>query len=309
MQAFYSDHFVLPLPQGHRFPMAKYRMLRNCLLEKLPSIQLLEPRAACRDELIRAHSADYIESILTGSVHEKTLKAIGFPWSKAMAERALRSVGATLDALDSALQYGSAVNLAGGTHHAKRDEGSGFCVFNDQAVAAFHYLSSSSQGRVLILDLDVHQGDGTAQICAGEGRVFTFSMHGERNFPFEKQISDLDVGLPDACEDDYYLAQLDHALRVVHSRFNPTVVLYLAGLDVHRSDRLGRLHLSDEGIARRDEIVLDWCAQRRLPIVMSMGGGYFNNLDELVALQTTSIARLSEYSDWWISCQNPANGS
>ena len=280
MQAFYSDQFVLPLPEGHRFPMAKYRMLRDALLQDLPAIRLMSAPAATDGELAFAHTPAYIAAIADGSVAPAVTREIGFPWSPAMAERARRSVGATLAAARVAMSEGLAANLAGGTHHAYADKGGGFCVFNDIAVTARvvqaewgrRYRATRPPLHVAVIDLDVHQGNGTAHILRDDPSVFTLSIHGDKNFPFRKEASDLDVPLPDGCADADYLDALDRALAELESRFTPGFVIYLAGADPFEGDRLGRLKLTYEGLMARDAKVFDWCLQRGLPAVFVMGG-------------------------------------
>jgi len=301
IEAFYTDEFVLPLPAGHRFPMEKYRILRDKVALSGREIRLSVPPAATVGQLALAHCPAYVQRIETGEVSANEQRDIGFPWSKAMVERSLRSVGATVAAVRSAMQHGASVNLAGGTHHAKRDRGGGFCVFNDLAVAARVYQTDwiANAGRigpkVLVIDLDVHQGDGTAEILATDPTVFTFSMHGAKNYPFTKSVSDLDIALPDGIDDDGYLKELDSALNHIDSLFSPTLILYVAGLDVHQADRLGKLSLSDSGIERRDKLVLDWAAGRNLPVVAVMAGGYFPDLEHLTNLQLGVVERLAEY--------------
>ena len=301
IEAFYTDEFVLPLPAGHRFPMEKYRILRDKVALSNREIRLSVPPAATVGQLALAHCPVYVQRIETGEVSANEQRDIGFPWSKAMVERSLRSVGATVAAVRSAMQHGASVNLAGGTHHAKRDRGGGFCVFNDLAVAARVYQTDwiANAGRlgpkVLVIDLDVHQGDGTAEILATDPTVFTFSMHGAKNYPFTKSVSDLDVALPDGIDDDGYLKELDSALSHIGSLFSPNLILYVAGLDVHQADRLGKLSLSDSGIERRDKLVLDWAAERCLPVVAVMAGGYFPDLEHLTNLQLGVVERLAEY--------------
>ncbi len=313
IEAFYTDEFVLPLPSGHRFPMEKYRILRDKVYSSACSIRLVVPDAATPGQLALAHCPHYIERIETGNVSRDEQRDIGFPWSERMVERSRRSVGATVAAVRSALQHGASVNLAGGTHHAKRGKGGGFCVFNDLAVAARVYqtdgvsrLYKSKQSQsgmgsrtcnVLVIDLDVHQGDGTAEILNNDDSVFTFSMHGEKNYPFQKETSDLDIELPDGTGDDEYLAQLETALGLIGERFMPSLILYVAGLDVHQADRLGKLALSDEGILLRDQMVLKWARQRQLPVAAVMAGGYFPDLEHLTDLQLDVIKRMAEYGE------------
>ncbi len=293
MHAFYSDQFVLPLPEGHRFPMAKYRMLREQLADHLPAVRCLEAPRANDSELALVHSADYINAITQGTASPAVLREIGFPWSEAMAERARRSVGATIAAARVALVQGVAANLAGGTHHAYADKGGGFCVFNDVAVASRVVQAEWGSGqppgaaplRVAVIDLDVHQGNGTAHIFQGDDSVFTLSLHGDKNFPFRKEASDLDVPLPDGCADADYLTALDVALAELDRRFAPGLVMYLAGADPYEGDRLGRLKLSMRGMQTRDQRVFDWCAARKLPVVVLMAGGYGVRIEETVAVQ------------------------
>lgn len=304
MQAFYSDHFVLPLPEGHRFPMRKYALLRESLLERLPDVILQEAPAATADELSLVHTSPYVDAVLKGGLSPQAQREIGFPWSPAMAERALRSVGATVAAARVALQHGLAANLAGGTHHAYADHGSGFCVFNDMAVAARVMQQEwawvyRQPLHVLILDLDVHQGNGTAQVFADDPSVFTVSLHGARNFPFRKERSDLDVELPDGCTDSAYLEALEQALTDAEARFTPGLVLYLAGADPHEGDRLGRLKLSHDGLEARDRRVFDWAWQRRLPLAFGMAGGYGHRIEDTLTAQLRTFEEAVQYARRW----------
>ncbi|MDB5895077.1 MAG: Histone deacetylase-like protein [Rhodoferax sp.] len=308
MRAYYSDHFVLPLPEGHRFPMQKYRMLRDRVCVELPEVQLLEASRASDGELALAHAPSYVQALADGSIqtsHPKMMRDIGFPWSDAMVERSRRSAGATVAALRHALQGGGvAANLAGGTHHAHADRGGGFCVFNDAAVAA--RLMQAEWGRqhrqplrVAVIDLDVHQGNGTASIFEDDPSVFTLSLHGARNFPFQKERSDLDVELPDGCDDAAYHRALDQALTKLDQRFEPDALIYLAGADPFMGDRLGRLKLSFGGLAARDEKVFAWAFDRRLPLAFAMAGGYGVRIEETVQVQIhTYHAALQAWRRW-----------
>ncbi len=290
MNAYYTDHFVLPLPEGHRFPMAKYSRLRDRLSVEMPAVRLCEAPVASNGELALVHTPAYIQGVSQGTLDAALQREIGFPWSPAMAERARRSVGATVAAARDALAQGVAGNLAGGTHHAYAHKGGGFCVFNDIAVAA--RLMQAEAGRqsrrplkVAVIDLDVHQGNGTAHIFAKDPSVFTLSMHGEKNFPFRKEPSDLDVGLPDGCTDGPYLEALHQALQTLQDRFDADLLIYLAGADPHEGDRLGRLKLSHDGMLSRDRVVMDWAWQRQLPVVLCMGGGYGHDIETTVQVQ------------------------
>jgi acetoin utilization deacetylase AcuC-like enzyme len=307
LPAFYADHFVLPLPEGHRFPMAKYAQLRERLAQEVASVVLHEAMAASDGELALAHAPAYIQAVVQGGLSASAQREIGFPWSPAMVERSRRSVGATVQACRHVMTHGGlAANLAGGTHHAYADRGSGFCVFNDIAVAA--RLMQAEHGRahrqqaplrVAVVDLDVHQGNGTASIFAHDESVFTLSLHGERNFPFRKEPSDLDVELPDGCDDDHYLEALDRALDELDRRFEPGLVIYLAGADPHEGDRLGRLALTFDGLEARDRRVMDWAWQRRKPLAFCMGGGYGVDIAQTVQIQVNTYLVASHYAQRW----------
>lgn len=303
MQVFYATQFVLPLPPGHRFPMGKYQLLRDRLADELPEIQLMQALPATDGELALAHTPAYIHGISEGTVEPAILREIGFPWSPAMAERARRSVGATISACRTAFDEGLAANIAGGTHHACADRGGGFCVFNDAAVAArLMQAEQARRGRrlrVAIVDLDVHQGNGTARIFRADDSVFTLSLHGQKNFPFRKEASDLDVDLPDGCGDDEYLQALEGALAELERRFDPGLVIYLAGADPHEGDRLGRLKLTWDGLEARDRRVFDWAWERGLPLAFAMAGGYGRRMEDTVQAQmNTFAAGLSYWRRW-----------
>ena len=288
MKAFYTDHFVLPLPEGHRFPMAKYRLTRESV-SHLPQISLTEAPAATDTELLLAHDPVYLQRVITGTLSPQAQREIGFPWSEAMVERSRRSVGATIAATLAASTEGVAVNLAGGTHHAYRDKGSGFCVFNDAVVAARVMQRRHGIKRIGIIDLDVHQGNGTASIVKNDPTIFTLSMHGEKNFPFRKEPGDIDIGLPDGCDDATYLEALDAALRRFTQRFDADLLIYLAGADPHEGDRLGRLQLSLDGLYQRDQIVFDFAARQCLGVAVTMAGGYGHDINQTVAVHTQTV--------------------
>jgi len=308
MRAFHFDAHALPLPAGHRFPAGKYGLLRQRVEAEPRGIELCTAPAATAGELALAHDPEYIESVLDGTLSAARQREIGFGWSTALVERARRSVGATIAAARAALgddgSAGVASSLGGGTHHARADAGSGYCVFNDVAVAA--RLMQAERHRthraglpVVVIDLDVHQGNGTAAIFADDDSVFTFSMHGERNFPFRKSAGDLDIGLPDGCDDATYLAALVPALDVVWHRTAarpPRLAFYVAGADPHEGDRLGRLGLTLAGLAARDALVLERLAERRIPVVVLMAGGYGRDIETTVAvhLQTLRLAERAQ---------------
>jgi acetoin utilization deacetylase AcuC-like enzyme len=291
LRAFYSDHFVLPLPDGHKFPMAKYSRLRERILaEGIVSLdQLHEAPLAAIADLQLVHAPAYVEAVRTGTVSSEIQRRIGFPWSPQMVERSRRSVGATIAAAHAALDDGVAANLAGGTHHAFADRGEGFCVFNDVAVAARVLQQHQLARRIAIVDLDVHQGNGTAAIFAGDPSVFTFSMHGDKNFPFRKEVSDLDVALADGTGDEEYLSLLQTHLHDILNRHQPDFVFYLAGADPFEGDRLGRIKMTIDGLRRRDEMVMEACTRVRLPVAISMSGGYANDIDAIVTIHVNTI--------------------
>jgi len=305
MQLFYTDIFVLPLPTGHRFPMEKYSRLRETLLASgdFREADFHLPHAATDQELARAHDPAYIQQVCAGQLPEKAQKRIGFPWSAGMVERSRRSAGATICACRAAFEDGVSANLAGGTHHAFRDRGEGFCVFNDAAVAARAMQSEGRARRVLIVDCDVHQGNGTASILAGDDSIFTFSIHGARNFPFDKEQSDLDIELPDGCADEAYLIRLDEGLNTAFDLSRPDLVIYLAGADPYHDDRLGRLGLSFAGLAERDRRVFSRCKALGIPLAIAMAGGYARQIDDTVAIHAATI-RLAE--SLWREPRHPA---
>ena len=291
MRCFYSDTFVLPLPEGHRFPMAKYAGLRAALLEQgiVEAHDLDEAPQAAWEDLALVHTPDYLAAMAEGTLASEAVRRIGFPWSPQMLERARRSVGATVAASRVAMAEGCAANLAGGTHHSFADRGEGYCVFNDVAVATRVLQRDGVVKRVVVIDCDVHQGNGTAAIFAGDPDVFTFSMHGARNYPFKKEVSDLDVELDDHTGDEPYLEQLAHALDVVFDRQQPDAAFYLAGADPYEGDRLGRLKLTIDGLRQRDELVLSRCRNLGVPVVITMSGGYANDVNAIVTIHANTI--------------------
>ena len=300
MKAFHADHVPLPLPPGHTFPASKYRRLRD-RVDGWPELDVRAAEPAGDELLALAHDAAYVQAIAGNGLSAAEQRAIGFPWSEAMAARARRSVGATIAAARAALVEGVAANLAGGTHHASATRGSGYCVFNDVAVAS-RMLQAEAPVRIVVVDLDVHQGDGTAAIFAGDRSVFTISIHGARNFPFRKAASDLDIGLPDGCGDVDYLRALDRALGVLvdaHAAQPFGLAFYLAGADPHEGDRLGRLKLSAAGLLARDRRVLGQLGALRIPVALTMAGGYGHDLDVTVAIQAATMeAAIGAWRIW-----------
>jgi acetoin utilization deacetylase AcuC-like enzyme len=294
MRAWSSARFSVPLPEGHRFPIAKYALVRDTIVRRglLPPEAIEEPAAATAAMVSLAHDAGYVNAVLAGTLSPEAIRRLGFPWSPGLRERSLRTVQGTVEAARDALASGAGLNLAGGTHHAFPDRGEGFCVFNDVAVAIRVLRHEGLLGRVAIVDLDVHQGNGTARIFAGDESVFTFSMHGEHNYPFRKEASRLDVGLPDASADGAYLAALERHLGPVLDGAKADLVCYLAGADPYRGDRFGRLGLSMAGLRERDRMVFTACRSRGLPVVMTLAGGYAPDLTEVAAIHANSVAEL-----------------
>ena len=291
MRIYYTDHFVLPLPAGHRFPMDKYRRLRQRVASD-PAFAgdvLVVPQAATDQQLLLCHSTRYLRAITSGTLSEPEQRRIGFPWSEAMVQRSRRSTGATIAAARAALTDGVSANLAGGTHHAMIDAGEGYCVFNDAAVAIRSLQHEGLIESACVIDLDVHQGNGTAQIFTGDASVFTLSIHGEKNFPSRKTASDLDVELPDATEDDQYLGALGESLRLLDRERPFDLAIYLAGADPFSSDRLGRLSLGKKGLAERDQQVIAWCRQRSIPLAIAMAGGYAPKIDDIVEIHAMTV--------------------
>ncbi len=281
--------YSVPLPAGHRFPMPKFKALHDVLerVELVTPKNRFEPLPAPRPWLELVHTHEYVGHILAQTLPPEAERRLGLPVSPALAERSRAATAGTLLAARLAMEHGLACNTAGGSHHAFADAGSGFCVFNDVAVAAAVLLAEGAVTRILVVDLDVHQGDGTAALFAGDARVFTLSLHAESNFPARKRTSDLDVPLPRDLDDAAYLAALEAALPGVLDRFAPDLVFYNAGVDPHRDDRLGHLALSDAGLAARDRRVVDLVTARGLPLVGVIGGGYDRDVERLARRHAT----------------------
>ncbi len=295
LECWSSASYGIPLPPGHRFPIEKYALLRERVVREglIPASSVHEPARPSDEEITLVHAPGYVRRFAAGALDPAEMRRIGFPWSPALVERSYRSVGGTIAAARAALERGVAVNLAGGTHHAFADHGEGFCVFNDVAIAVRVLQRDRGIARAAIVDLDVHQGNGTHAIFAGDERVFTFSMHGTRNYPFHKVAGCLDIELPDGTGDAAYLAQLAEALPRVLALARADLVLYLAGADPHEEDRLGRLALTLDGLARRDAMVLELCREVGLPVAITMAGGYGARLGDTVAAHvgTVRVAR------------------
>ncbi|MCB8980732.1 MAG: histone deacetylase [Ardenticatenaceae bacterium] len=291
MKVFTYDHITLPLPTGHRFPVEKYNLLRQRMTAEsgLMGIDIHRPSPTTIPHLHKAHAPDYVDRVLNGRLSREEIRRIGLPWSPELVERVRCSVGATTAVCRMALQEGIAVSLGGGTHHACRAEGQGFCVFNDIMVALRVMQAEGRIHRALVVDCDVHQGNGTAEIATGDPSIFTFSIHADKNFPYRKIPSDLDIGLPDKTGDEDYLAALRIGLESALARSRPELVVYLAGADVYERDRLGRLSLTKTGIGARDQLVFTRCRQANVPVAVTMAGGYGIDIHETVDIQFQTV--------------------
>ena len=292
MRLFPSDRYPLPLPAGHRFPLPKYAALRRRLEAYAADgmgFEFVEPHAATDDELLRVHDRGYVGRVFAGTLSAAEVRRIGFPWSVALVERSLRSTGAAVDAAAAALEDGFAASLAGGTHHAGTDWGEGYCLFNDTAVAARELQARGLVRRVVIIDCDVHQGNGTAEIFTGDDSVFTMSIHGARNFPLRKHPGSLDVPLEDGTGDGEYLAALEPAVAASFARGRPDLVLYIAGADPYEGDRLGRLRLTKPGLLERDRVVLEAARRAGVPVGIVCGGGYCDEIESIVDIHAATM--------------------
>ena len=291
MKLFYSDSFTLPLPEGHRFPMEKYARLRSRVMEAelVAPDDLRVPEPATDEQLHQVHEPGYVRRVQEGSLARNEVRRMGFPWSPELVERSRRSVGGTLEAARSALEDGVSANLSGGTHHAFPDRGEGFCVFNDVAVAARVMQGEGRARSVAILDLDVHQGNGTAAVFSDDATIFTVSVHGADNYPFRKERSDLDIELPDQTGDEAYLEAVERAAEEAIRVARPDLLLFLAGADPYEDDRLGRLQVSKAALSNRDEVVFTRCREDGVPVAVAMGGGYARNIDDSVDIHFQTV--------------------
>ncbi|MEM9412141.1 MAG: histone deacetylase [Planctomycetota bacterium] len=301
MKLYYSDHFPLPLPDGHRFPMSKYTLLRERILntDLSQKCALLTPLAATDQQLTLVHSRDYVQRVVTGGLSELEIKRIGFPWSLKMVERSRRSTGASICAAKAALEEGISGNLAGGTHHAFADSGQGYCVFNDVCVAAKTIQAENGIGKVLFVDCDVHQGNGTSSIARNDESLFAFSMHCDKNYPFKKTVGDLDVELSVGAGDPIYLHQLEISLCQIFERFVPDLVFYLAGADPFEGDRLGKLNLTKEGLLQRDKTVFQFFSERSIPVAFCMAGGYAPDVKDIVDIHFATVSCAADSWRFW----------
>jgi len=280
----FSSKYIYKLPEGHRFPIEKYELVKEQLVYEgtVAEHQVFDPGLATEDQILRIHTQDYWHSLKTLSLDRKAIRKIGLPVTQKSLNRALNSVAGTIASSYHAIELGLGINLAGGTHHAYAEAGEGFCVLNDIAISAKELLEYEKVKQVLIVDLDVHQGNGSARIFQDEKRVFTFSMHGENNYPLHKEKSDFDLALPYQADDELYLSLLsEHLPKLIH-KVNPDIIFFQAGVDVLAEDKLGKLGLTKQGVKARDTIVIEQCYKNGIPLVITMGGGYTEKLKDLV---------------------------
>jgi acetoin utilization deacetylase AcuC-like enzyme len=303
MKIFYTDTFPIPLPENHSFPKDKYFLLRMRILEELGDqpVELRVPEPASDEAILRAHDPDYFRRLLNGELSVKEIRRVGLPWSPEIVRRTRYSVGGTIAACRAALEEGVAVNLGGGTHHAFRDHGQGYCWLNDTAIAVRAMQAEGLVRQVLIIDCDVHQGNGTAAILKDDATIFTFSIHGKNNFPYQKEKSDLDVELADGTDDAAYLAALDKGIIRSLENFSAGLVIYLAGADPYQEDRFGRLAFTKKGLAQRDRLVLRHCFEAGLPAAVTMAGGYARNLKDIVDINFQTIVAALEFKKMRLS--------
>ena len=294
MRAFAHDVFTYPLPTGHRFPLGKYRLVREGA--EAAGLDVASARAATRGELLVGHTAAYVDRVEAGEVTRREELALGLPWSPELVERSRRSVGATLMAANAALAEGAGANVGGGTHHAFADSGRGFCVFNDVVCAARALRADGRVRRALVVDLDVHQGDGTHAAFLDEPEVFTFSVNGFRNYPFRRVPGDLELDLADGTGDDEYLAGVGRLLSQAVARARPDVCFYLAGADPFEGDRLGRLALTKAGLAARDALVRDTLARAGVPVCVTLAGGYAEPIEDTVEINLSTLRTFASRS-------------
>jgi acetoin utilization deacetylase AcuC-like enzyme len=296
LQIAFSPIYEYPLPKGHRFPMDKYSLIPQQLIYEgtVQDKQFFHPDPISEEIILLTHSAKYWEDLKNQTLSEKEIRAIGFPMTPLLVERGRHIAAGTLQCVEYAIKHGISMNAAGGTHHAFKEKGEGFCVFNDIAIAANYLIQSNKFNNILIVDLDVHQGNGSASIFNGQGQVFTFSMHGAKNYPFRKEASHLDIGLPDGTEDEAYLKILFNILPRVIDQHRPELIFYQAGVDILTTDRLGRLSVSREGCRKRDKFVMEICKKNKIPLVVTMGGGYSPQLSHIIEAHANTFRTATE---------------
>tara|TARA_R100000935_G_scaffold13736_5_gene27646 strand:+ start:70794 stop:71699 length:906 start_codon:yes stop_codon:yes gene_type:complete len=292
----YHPIYNYSLPEGHRFPMAKYNLLPEYLLEHGICTQenFFEPERVSAEIILKTHTETYYNQLLHLELDKKEIRKIGFPLRADLVDRGHYIIGGTIQGCEFAIQHGVALNIAGGTHHAYADRGEAFCLLNDQAVAAHYLLDAGKASKILMVDLDVHQGNGTAKIFENEPRVFTFSMHGAKNYPFKKEKSDLDIGLDDGTEDAEYLSVLKNTLPMLLKKVQPDFIFYLSGVDIVKGDKLGRLACTKGGCQERDRFVFEMCKKHNIPVQVSMGGGYAPAIDVIIEAHATTYRMAQE---------------
>jgi acetoin utilization deacetylase AcuC-like enzyme len=297
MKIFYTDTFPIPLPEKHRFPKDKYSLLRQRILNELgdQAVDLQVPEPASDEDILRAHDSEYVRRFFSGELSDKEIRRVGLPWSPQIVRRTRYSVGATIAACRAAITEAVAVNLGGGTHHAFSDHGQGYCWLNDSVIAARALQAERRAEKILIIDCDVHQGNGTAAIVRSDPTIFTFSIHGKNNFPYHKETGDLDVELEDGTDDAAYLAALAKGLFACSQQFKADLVIYLAGADPYEDDRFGRLALTKAGLAQRDRLVFEHLGNAGLPTAVTMGGGYAPNVQDIVDIQFQTLRTALDY--------------
>ena len=295
----FDKKYVLPLPEGHRFPMLKYELIPDQLLYEglVSKEQFFSPKKIKENWVEKAHDKKYIQNLNSLTLTKSEIRKTGFPLTKELVEREYMITEGSRQCVDYAMEFGAAANIAGGTHHAFRDRGEGFCLFNDVAVASYYAIEKFQMNQILVIDLDVHQGNGTASIFREENRVYTFSMHGKKNYPFKKEISDLDVELDDGVKDDEYLKTLEHTIKKLDSTLKPNLIFYISGVDILSTDKLGRLKVSREGCKKRDEMIYEFAQKKNIPIVTSMGGGYSEKIYDIVEAHCNTYKCMLQLTD------------
>ena len=295
----FDKKFVLPLPEGHRFPMLKYELIPDQLLYEglVSKEQFFSPNKIKENWVEKVHDRKYIQNLNSLTLTKSEIRKTGFPLTKELVEREYMITEGSRKCVDYAIEFGAAANIAGGTHHAFRDRGEGFCLFNDVAVASYYAIEKFQMNQILVIDLDVHQGNGTASIFREENRVYTFSMHGKKNYPFKKEISDLDVELDDGVKDGEYLKTLEHTIKKLDSTLKPNLIFYISGVDILSTDKLGRLKVSREGCKKRDEMIYEFAQKKNIPIVTSMGGGYSEKIYDIVEAHCNTYKCMLQLTD------------
>ena len=295
----FDKKYVLPLPEGHRFPMLKYELIPDQLLYEglVSKEQFFSPKKIKENWVEKVHDRKYIQNLNSLTLTKSEIRKTGFPLTKELVEREYMITEGSRKCVDYAIEFGAAANIAGGTHHAFRDRGEGFCLFNDVAVASYYAIEKFQMNQILVIDLDVHQGNGTASIFREENRVYTFSMHGKKNYPFKKEISDLDVELDDGVKDGEYLKTLEHTIKKLDSTLKPNLIFYISGVDILSTDKLGRLKVSREGCKKRDEMIYEFAQKKNIPIVTSMGGGYSEKIYDIVEAHCNTYKCMLQLTD------------